>query len=803
MRKKIVGLLLFFTFFCLQTLTSQNISQLASLEVDQLSDTQVEQFWERAKNKGHSLEQLATAARAKGMPILQVDKLKERIRKIELKSASKKKLEKKLDTIKESDELFGLTGGNKQAEIPKDSLFGYDFFNNPKISFVPNINVATPQNYQLGPGDVIQIDVWGAAEATYQEKINKQGNIKIPGIGVVNLSGLSLELATSKIESFLKRIYAGISAPKNSYNKVYTSISLAKVRTVQVNVIGEIKAPSTYSLSALSTVLNALYAAGGPTKSGTFREVSIIRYGKRLGDFDIYKYLVEGVEENNLQLQDQDVIIVKPYKNLISITGEVKRPGKYELKEGETMQDLMLFCGGFTSKAHKNVIVVERLGNEGKEIKEVSFSQLGDFKIEGGDKISVRESINKFKNRVKITGAVFHPGSYELKEGMTISDLLEKASGIKDEAFLDRALLVRSKDELDKEVIAFSIPEVINKTNNTFLVAEDEVYIYTKDELREKRFITINGAVNNPKQMDFMEGMSVEDVIALSGGLKEGADPTNIEVSRRLKDGTFKTVGENFTIASNNDLRSETSFYLKPFDIVSVRYMKGYTSQKSVKISGEVKYPGDYTITLKDERISDLIKRAGGLSPYAYIKGATLIREKVDKGDKQQQEFLELIKERDTLASVVSPTQYKFRIGINLEKILKGKKDDYDLILQEKDELFIPSKKETVEVQGEVHSPSLVRYIPGKKLKYYIDNAGGFSQRAKKGKVYVLYSNGSVDATSKFLFFKNYPKVEPGSTILVPQKEIREKVTTQEIIGISTGITTLGVLIERLINAKR
>lgn len=800
MKKRKLSLLLFFVMFISHILTAQDISNIATLKVDELSDAQIEKFWVKAQGEGYDINKVSTLVRIKGMPMLEVEKLKERIRKIELKSSSSNKEERKQDISKENEVLFGLTGKEEKQVQSRDSLFGYDFFNNPKISFIPNINVATPSNYQLGPGDIIQIDVWGAAEANYEEKVNKQGNIKIQGIGVVNLGGLSLELASSKIKSYLKRIYAGINAPKNSYNKVYSSVTLSKVRTVQVNVIGEVKTPGTYSLSALSTVLNALYAAGGPTKNGTFREVSLVRYGKRIGDFDIYKYLINGSEEGNLQLQDQDVIIVKPYTSLVTINGQVKRPGKYELIESETMKNLIDFCGGFTSKAYKDIIVIERFGRKGKEVRELSFDELGSFKVLAGDEVNVREAINKFRNRVLVSGAVFHPGSYELKDNMTILDLLNKASGVKKEAFLDRALLIRAKDELDKEVIAFSIPEILNKSKNIQLQSEDEVYIYTKDELRGKRYITVNGAVNNPQQIDFMEGMSVEDVIALSGGLKVGADPKNIEVSRRMKDGSFEVLGESFTISSTNQLQSKVSFALEPFDVVSVRYIKGYTVQKNVKISGEIKFPGDYSISQKDERISDLIKRAGGLSPYAYIKGATLIRKKIDKGDKQQQEFLEFLKKRDSLNEDVKPNKKEFRIGINLAKILENKKNDrFDLILQEGDELFIPSEKQTIEVQGEVYSPSLVRYVPGKSLKYYVDNAGGFSEKAKKGNVYVLYSNGNVDATNSFLGFRNYPKIEPGATILVPKKEKKNRMSAQEIIGISTGIVTLGVLIERLV----
>lgn len=811
MKSKFVkGIITLLVVLCSQILFSQDISKITTINVDDLSDAQIENVWTQAQQKGYSLEQLAIAAKSKGMPIVQVEKLKSRIHQLGTKTSQRngKASNKEED---EGDVLFGLTGKEKKEEKEKaesksnekELLFGFDFFKNPKISFTPNINVATPQNYQVGPGDVLQIDVWGASEATYKEKVNKQGNISIQGVGLIKLSGLSIEKATSKINSYLKRIYAGINASKNSYQKVYTSVSLSKIRTVQVNMIGEIKVPGTYSLSALSTVLNALYAAGGPTKNGTFREVSLIRKGKRIADFDIYKYLTQGSEKGNLQLQDQDLIIVKPYQNLIVVKGAVKRPGRYELKKGETMADLLDFCGGLTPTVYKNTIVVERVGKKEREIREIPFSQQSSFIMKGGDVITFQEVLDKYKNRVTVSGAVYHPGAYEFTEGMTVLELLDKASGVRKEAYLDRALIIRTKDKLDKETIAFSIPSIYNKEKKILLQPEDDIYIYNKDQLREKRFITVNGAVNKEQKIDFMEGMTVEDAIAMAEGLKEGADPSNIDISRRMKSGSFKDIGKNFTVVSSTNLSMDskkTPFYLESYDIVSVRYMKGFTKQKKVTIEGEVKYPGDYILTTKDERVSHLIERAGGLSPYAYVEGATIVRKRKGKVEESQQKILNELKQRDSsLVKDITTSKKEFRVGLNLKNILEKKGEYTDLILCEGDKILVPIKKQTVSIEGEVHSPVLIPFKKGKSLSYYIDKAGGFTQTAKKGKTYVIYANGNAGSTSSFLGIKSYPMIKPGATILVPARKPKKGVSAQEVIAIGTGLGTLALLITQLL----
>ncbi|NLP58821.1 polysialic acid transporter [Lutibacter sp. B1] len=777
---------------------------MAAIDIDSMSDEQILTYWNKAKAEGYTLEQLEVLAKSKGMSAVQFSKLKSRINKLKYsESISESSSSEKSNATEISDlEKFGLEGGIIDEEIEKNPLFGYDFFSNPNISFTPNLNLATPATYQLGPGDELLIDIWGAAENNYRRQVDREGAIRLENIGPIYVSGLSIDKAKEKIIAYLKRIYSGIGASSSSYNKVYADVSLVGVRTVQVNIIGEVKVPGTYSLSALSTVLNALYAAGGPTENGTFRNIKVVRGGEIFGIFDIYNYLIEGSEEGNVMLRDQDIIIVQPYIGIVKVSGEVKRPGLYEIKNGETINNLIHYFSGFTSDAYKNRLVVERVNGEQKEVNEIDLNLQKDFMLRDGDSIAVGAVIDRYKNRVSIEGAVYRPGDYELSKGLLLSDLIQKAAGVMDNAFLDRGIIYRTIDDVKQEIVSFSVQQVLDKSFDIELKREDKVQIFDKYSLKEKYTVSINGAVNNPKTFQFYERMRVEDLIAMAGGFKEGANVEVIDISRRVADGTFENISKNIKYISSNNLKvNSKEVYLEPFDRVSVRYIKGFTAQKNVSITGEVNYPGDYSITNKDERISDLIDKAGGLSPYAYIKGATLVRKLSESSEKEQIKLLETMIEQDTTLVDIETDVKEFKIGIDLGEILssKGKKSKYDLILNEGDVLIVPSEKQTVEVRGEILAPSLVRYDKSNSFKDYINSSGGFSQEAKKSKGYVIYSNGDVRSTKNFLFFKSYPKIEPGALIVIPQKAERTRMSIQEVLGITTGITTLGILIDNLV----
>ena len=781
-----------------------NLEQLAYINVDQLSDEQIQSFWEKAQAQGYSITDLETAARVKGVPVSQITKLRQRI--MTLSTSVKKKTATSGNKPTSSEqEIFGRTGRETKDSImvtKKSRVFGYDFFQNPKISFAPTINVPTPESYIINTGDELLVEVWGAAESSTTQKVDNQGNIILPMAGKVHVGGLNFVEAKARINTALRKIYAGISAPEGSYAKVYTGVSIANIRTVKVNIIGEVEAPGTYSLSALSTVINALYASGGPTENGSFRNIQVVRGGKTIAHLDIYNFLLKGSQEGNINLNDQDVIIVPPYKNQVEVIGFVKREGLYEVKEGEKLSSLVDYFGGFKSNAYKDIMVVERIVGAKREVKEVPFSDAGKFVMQGGDKLLVHRLSDIYHNRISITGAVYQPGNYAYSEGMTVLDLIDKAAGVREEAYLNRAILFRSIDRVDKQSLNFSLKDLLEKKQSIALQPNDSLHIYGRDSLIAKPMVRIEGAVRKPQKFTYAKGLYPADLIIMAGGFIEGADQTQVQVARQLNDTNFKTISKVYTVSLSKE--GEDSIALEPNDIVTVRYEKGYVPQQVVKIEGEVSFPGFYAILTKEERISNLIERSGGLAPYAYVEGATLVRkkDKNEKDDKAQEKQLKKLKKTDKDLTLIetkeeenTPEASEYRVGINLKKIMENKNSYQDLVLKDGDVLIIPSEKQTVEVKGLVLAPSLVRYEKGKSTRSYINSAGGFSDNAQKKSVYVVYANGDVKGTSRFLFFRSYPKVAPGALVIVPEKPEKKSLSTTETVSVMTALTTLAILI--------
>ena len=785
-----------------------NLEQLAYINVDQLSDEQIQSFWEKAQAQGYSITDLETAARVKGVPVSQITKLRQRI--MSLSTSVKKKTTTTTTPSNKptssEQEIFGRTEKEYQRDslqpIKKSRVFGYDFFQNPKISFTPTINVPTPESYIINTGDELLVEVWGAAESSTTQKVDNQGNIILPMAGKVHVGGLNFVEAKARINTALRKIYAGISAPEGSYAKVYTGVSIANIRTVKINIIGEVEAPGTYSLSALSTVINALYASGGPTENGSFRNIQVVRGGKTIAHLDIYNFLLKGSQEGNINLNDQDVIIVPPYKNQVEVIGFVKREGLYEVKEGEKLSSLVDYFGGFKSNAYKDIMVVERIVGAKREVKEVPFSDAGKFVMQGGDKLLVHRLSDIYHNRISITGAVYQPGNYAYSEGMTVLDLIDKAAGVREEAYLNRAILFRSIDRVDKQSLNFSLKDLLEKKQSIALQPNDSLHIYGRDSLISKPMVRIEGAVRKPQKFAYAKGLYPADLIIMAGGFIEGADQTQIQVARQLNDTNFKTISKVYTVSLSKE--GEDSIALEPNDIVTVRYEKGYVPQQVVKIEGEVSFPGFYAILSKEERISSLIERSGGLAPYAYVEGATLVRkkDKNEKDDKAQEKQLKKLKKTDKDLTLIetkeeenTPEASEYRVGINLKKIMENKNSYQDLVLKDGDVLIIPSEKQTVEVKGLVLAPSLVRYEKGKSTRSYINSAGGFSDNAQKRSVYVVYANGDVKGTNRFLFFRSYPKVAPGALVIVPEKPEKKSLSTTETVSVMTALTTLAILI--------
>jgi len=764
-------------FACMTTIAfTQDLSSLKNIDINSLSDDEISNYWEAIQQKGYSMAQVEKMGQVQGISASKVAEFKRRVNSLKVITQKENQIVAAKTVAEKVAEPYGVANGQVvQNKSTGAQVFGYSFFENAKIAFAPSTNMAVPATYQIGPGDELMIDLWGATETTYKATVNQRGYVKINGVGYIYVNGFSLVDADRKIVSKLKQKHAGISAAKDSYTKINTNVTVSKIRTVQVNIIGEVKVPGTYALNSLSTVLNALYVAGGPTKLGTFRDVKLVRGNTTISTLDIYEYLVHGTQKGNSTLQDQDVLLVGPYKNLITVEGAVKRPGIYETKATETLADLIEYFGGFTPKAYTDLLVVERLNGLEREVKEITRNQASTFVLQPGDKILVQEVLDTYTNKVTISGEVLRPGNFELTPNMTLQDLFTKAKGVTPTAFVERGLLVRTYEDASQENIPFSVAEVLLGTTAIPLQNKDEITVFNKKNLREAPVLQINGAVNTPGSIPFVEKMQIEDVIALSDGLKESADANQVSVSRRLKDGSYKTLSKTFTISSKENLalNNGTPFYFEPFDIITVRNAVGYSTQQTVTITGEVLYPGAYTLETKNERISDLIERSGGLSPYAYVDGVILLRN--NNGGTAQ-------------------------VGIDLADILTNKGSDQDLILLEGDQLIIPEEEQTVKVTGSIFMPSLVRFEKNKKLSHYIENSGGFSEKAKKSGIIVKYSNGEIKTAKKFLFFKFYPKVTQGAEIIVPEREKKERMSTQEVLGITSSIATLALIIQSLTN---
>lgn len=820
---------------CLATaLKAQNQQDFSNIRVDELTDTQIRQFIAQVEAAGLSEAQLEQVALARGMSSTEIQKLRQRVDKLKTTEAQKsgKQNQQKNNATTSGSNRQGSYGRNYNLDQPdpvdslqvrrdtltlaektlaslKSKIFGADLFRNQKLTFEPNLRLATPRNYQIGPDDELLIDIYGYSEASYQLKVSPEGTINVPYIGVIPVSGMTIEQASSRIKSRLSTIYSGLKSGNTS-----VSIAVGNIRSIKVILTGEVVKPGTYTLPSLATVFNALYSSGGPTENGSFRQIELIRAGKKIGTLDIYDFLLHGEFKNNYRLQDQDVIRVPNYQKRVEIVGEVKRPGIFEMKPEEKLSDLIRFAGDFNERAYRARVKVLKNTATERKIDDVTSDKFSAYLPSGGDKYFVDQILDRFENRVTIEGAVFRPGQFELSSGLTVKQLIQKAEGLREDAFRNRAYITRLKDDLQTELVSFDVAKVLSgEAPDIALKREDVITISSIFDLKEEYNVRVEGEVLRPGRLNFAEGMTLEDAIIQAGGLKESATPKRVEISRRVKNSDVMsesaTTAQVFQIDINQDLKRATAgFVLQPFDIVAVRPSVGYSKQKLVKVEGEVLYPGIYTITRKDERISDLVKRAGGFTAYAYVDGASLqrpgsqeqdsidVQKKLEKNRlKQFQRLQKSISDTLKIEEEVVRNDY---VGINLPRILKKPQGKDDLFLEDGDILTVPKQLQTVKVSGEVLSPVTVVYSGGKGFKRYISNAGGFSDKAKRRSAYIIYANGSVESAGKFLFFNNYPAVKPGSEIFVPKKAEGRRMTPGEVVGITSGLASLAAIIVAL-----
>jgi protein involved in polysaccharide export with SLBB domain/uncharacterized protein YfkK (UPF0435 family) len=821
-KRTITAILFLFAVLVTQTVFSQ--SNYSNVKVDELSDAQILQMIKKAESIGYSEAQLEQMAAAQGMKQEEVQKLRLRVEKIRKQgSATAVQVDNKQNsTGRESSETTDGGAVDNEKKVKDEEIgpkiFGSELFRNGNITFEPNLRIATPKGYVIGPDDKLLIDLTGDNEASYNLQVSPEGVINLQFVGRIAVGGLTIDQATSKIRTAMGKTYPSLRSGRTNL-----AINLGNIRSIKVTMTGQVTKPGTYTMSSLATVYNALYASGGPSQNGSFRKIQLIRNNKVVSTIDVYDFLLRGIQQNNIRLQDQDVINVPVFEKRVEISGEVKMAALFEVVDRESLQDLISFAGGFTTQAYTAKIKSFQNTDKERRIMDVAAADFTTYAPKNGDKFVVEAILDRFQNRVEIMGAVFRPGMYELEKGLTtLKGLISKADGLTEDAFLNRGYINRLNADNTQSLISFDVAKIVAGTTDDIpLQREDKVTISSLFDLRDEYNVRVQGEVRAPGTFDYADNMTLEDVIQMAGGFKEGATAKRIEISRRVRNSNAKSdsarVAQVFTINVDQNLKIlNRGFVLKPFDVIAVRNSEGYQAQKQVKLEGEVLYPGLYTIKQKNERISDLIKRAGGLTPSAYAEGASLKRpgaEKVNPGDKnaidnkeeENKKFLNLKRaqeagSKDTVQPEVEQQLIQSDlVGISLDRILDKPYSKYDLIVEDGDIIRVPRQLQTVKVTGEVLNPNSIVFLPGKSFKQYVNGAGGFTSSALKRGAYIKYANGSVEAGSKFLFFNNFPKVKPGAEILVPKKAEREKMNAQGWIGLGTAVASLGAIIVSLL----
>ena len=797
------------------TLVSQDVSSLMEKaaqnnpvqELEKMSDQELLSYWEQAQEQGYTLNQLKTLARAQGASESDLAKFEKRIKDLSgsTKSADPVTIEDSLSSIfgitKDSEDEFDSDLEDNTYTLP---IFGMDFFKSKPDSSSPNsspqLNIATPSTYQLGPGDEISISIWGGAENEYNTIINTNGFIKLERIPPIYLSGYSIFSAKKRIGNALSKIYAGINSTSESYQKVYFDIALKNTRSIVLNIVGNVMTPGTYTLSSMTSPLNALYAAGGPNENGSFRNVKILRNGKTFKTIDLYDYFAKGVYPT-LSLRDQDVILVPSYSKRVFINGEFKQEGVFELKEKETLEDLLVFSGGFSSFAYKNKLFVESISGVFKQIKTVDKTDFDKSFLNDGDVITASPVSDKFLNKVSIEGAVYLPGDYQIENVKTIKGLISAASGLKENAQNSRAFLIRKKNGIMQEMISINLNDVLNKEKDISLSNGDKLIISNKEDLKEESSVFIKGEVNEPGKYPYYQGMTVADLVLSASGFKNNANSKKIDLYKLTYDPTGKSPIElkqaslNIDFSVNNETNNLT---LDNDDMVIVRSKEGFKQKKDyVILSGLVKRPGEYGIIDDSYSLYDLLADAGGLLPNASLNGL-----KIKRLNAFKEESEEIFNSLDSLNFEKAEIKGFIEFGVDAKKLFETKGEDprYNVILKNEDEISVAKIENTIEITGEVQQPTVINYEKGLTVGQAIINAGGVNDLAKKGGAFVIYQNGRVKSNRKyFLIFNSMPKLEPGCKIIVPRKiENPNKTSLGEIIGLTSTLASLAILIRSL-----
>lgn len=693
----------------------------------------------------------------------------------------------------------------------KETVYGRNLFNNELLTFEPAMNIPTPADYVLGAGDQVIIDIWGASQQSIDGEISPDGFVVIEGIGPIRLSGLTVAKANEYVKEMLGDDYNGSSI----------TLSVGTVRSVKVEVVGDVVAPGSYTLSAFSTLFNALYTAGGISDMGTLRDINVFRGGKSVARIDVYDYIVNGNNSGNIRLQDNDLIVVGPYEAIVSVGGKVKRPMKYEMKENETLSKLLSFAGNFTGDAFtKNIRVIRKSGRE-YSVHTVEKDAFASFKLFDGDSIFVDSIVSRFSNMVEVKGAVFHPGMYETGGNInTVLDLLEAADGLREDAFTARAVMHRRKADRRLEVLAVDIEGIMDgRVPDVELRKEDVLFIPSVHDMRGEETLRINGEVNFPGVYEYAENTTIEDFVLQAGGLTNAASMVKVDVFRRIYDAKAlaeqDTITQNFSFAIKDGfvVEGEPGFVLEPFDEVHVRKSPVNSVTMNVTVEGAVNFAGDYAMYSRNYRLSDLIKAAGGLSDFAYPEGARLYRKMTDEERAQRESVMKLSQIQMYEESMRSESDYDitladslmnlklelgdvYAVAINLETAINNPGGVEDIVLRESDVLMVPQYTSTIKISGEVRYPITLNYKKGEKLSYYIKRAGGYSDRAKKNGVYAIYMNGGVSEISR----NSSGDIKPGCEIVVPTKNASKKLSTTEIVAIGSSTASIATMIVTMVN---
>lgn len=780
-----------------------------SLMAQSMSDSQVLEYVKDGIRQGKEQKQLASELARKGVTkeqAMRVKQLYEQQNNVNTsKSTGTDINESRLrEETKENTSDMLEDHPTTQDLARGDQVFGRNIFNTRNLTFEPSVNLATPSNYRLGPGDEVIIDIWGASQNTIRQQISPEGTINISKIGPVNLSGMTVSAANDYLKAALNKIYNGLNNTTDPTSDI--RLTLGNIRTIQINVMGEVVQPGTYALSSFSTVFHALYRAGGVSDIGSLRNVQLVRNGKNIATIDVYEFIMKGNTQDDIRLQEGDVVIVPAYDVLVKISGKVKRPMRFEMKKGESLSTLITYAGGFDADAYTRSLRVVRQNGEEYEVNTVKDMDYSIYKMRNGDVVTAEAILNRFTNKLEIRGAVYRPGIYQLSGKLnTIRELVNEAQGLTGDAFLNRAVLYRQREDLTSEVVPVDIRSIMDGTSpNLALMKNDILYIPSIHDLEDRGNVTVHGEVAHSDSYPYADNMTLEDLIIQAGGLREAASTVRIDVSRRIKNprstADNDTIGQmySFSLKDGFVIDGQPGFILQPYDQVYVRRSPGYQAQQNVAIEGEILFGGNYAMTSREERLSDLVNKAGGPTSYAYLRGAKLTRVANASEKKRMSDVVRLMQRQlgeamiDSLGIRVEDT---FTVGIDLEKALSNPKGNADLVLREGDVISVPKNNNTVTINGAVMVPNTVSYIQGKDVDYYLNQAGGYSDNAKKSKKFIVYMNGQVTKVKG----SGKKQIEPGCEIIVPSKA-KKKANIGNILGYATSFSSLGMMIASIAN---